>query len=302
MKYQYIKQHRSAFRVRKMCRALKVSESGYYRWCGKGQSKRARENEQLILKIRQIHRKSKQRYGSPRIAQELNDSGYHYNEKRIARLMRLGKIAAKTKRRFKVTTKSKHSLPVAENLVKRKFRASGPNRLWASDITYIWTGEGWLYLLAIMDVYSRQIVGWSMSNRLTQELAIQALQQAIWRRKPLPGCIFHSDRGSQYAGLEFCKLLKQYGFIQSMSGSGNCYDNAIMETFFHTLKTELVYFERYETRNEARRSIFEYIEVFYNRERRHSALNYKSPIDFERLAEVALLSVYFFGGSSIWQK
>jgi len=287
MKYRYIQEHHCAFRVRKMCRALQVSESGYYRWCGKGHSRRVRENEQLLLKIRQIHRKSKQRYGSPRITEELREEGYHYNEKRIARLMRLGNIAGKTKRRFKVTTQSKHSLPVAENLVNRNFTASGPNQLWASDITYVWAGEGWLYLLAIMDVYSRQIVGWSMSNRLTQELAIQALRQALWRRKPLPGCIFHSDRGSQYAGAAFRTMLTRYGFKQSMSSTGNCYDNAIMETFFHTLKTELVYFERYETRSQAQISIFEYIEVFYNRQRRHSSLNYKSPVDFERLAEVA---------------
>jgi transposase InsO family protein len=270
-----------------MCHALKVSESGYYRWCSTGQSGRARENEQLIFKIRQIHRKSKQRYGSPRITEELKDQGYRYNEKRIARLMRLDNIAGKAKRRFTVTSKSKHSLPVAENLVKRNFTAAGPNQLWASDITYVWTGEGWLYLLAIMDVYSRQIVGWSMSNRLTQDLAIQGLRQALLRRRPLLGCIFHSDRGSQYAGDGFRTMLTRYGFRQSMSGTGNCYDNAIMETFFHTLKTELVYFERYETRSEAQTSIFEYIEVFYNRQRRHSSLNYKSPVDFERLAEVA---------------
>jgi putative transposase len=287
MKYRYIKAHRCAFRVRKMCRALQVSESGYYRWCGTRHSRRSRENELLLLKIRQIHRRSKQRYGSPRITEELRAEGYQYNKKRIARLMRLGKIAGKTKRRFKVTTKSKHGLPVAENLVKRNFTAAGPNQLWASDITYVWTGEGWLYLLAIMDVYSRQIVGWSMSNRLTQDLAIQALRQALLRRRPLPGCIFHSDRGSQYAGDGFRTMLTRYGFRQSMSGTGNCYDNAIMETFFHTLKTELVYFERYETRSEAQTSIFEYIEVFYNRQRRHSSLNYKSPVDFERLAEVA---------------
>ena len=287
MKYRYITEHRCAFRVRKMCRALQVSESGYYRWCGKRHSRRARENEQLLLKIRQIHRQSKQRYGSPRITEELRAEGYQYNKKRIARLMRLGNIAGKTKRRFKVTTKSKHGRPVAANLVKRNFTAAGPNQLWASDITYIWTGEGWLYLLAIMDVYSRQIVGWSMSNRLTQDLAIQALRQALLRRRPLPGCIFHSDRGSQYAGDGFRTMLRWHGFRQSMSGTGNCYDNAIMETFFHTLKTELVYFERYETRSEAQTSIFEYIEVFYNRQRRHSSLNYKSPVDFERLAEVA---------------
>lgn len=287
MKYQYIEQHRSTFRVRKMCRVLGVSQSGYYRWCRQGQSKRAVENDQLVMKIRQIHQGSRELYGSPRITQELRAQGYHYNEKRIARLMRLGRVAAKTKRRFKVTTTSKHKLGVARNLVNRDFTAPGPNRLWASDITYIWTGEGWLYLLVIMDVYSRRIVGWSMSRRLTQELAIQALRQALWRRRPLPGCVFHSDQGSQYAGCEFRKLMGQYGFIQSMSGSGNCYDNAIMETFFHTLKTELVYFERYGTRDEAGRSIFEYIEVYYNRQRRHSSLNYKSPFDFERLGEVA---------------
>jgi transposase InsO family protein len=163
--------------------------------------------------------------------------------------MRLGNAAGKTKRRFKVTTKSKHRLPVAENLVNRNFTASGPNQLWASDIIYVWTVEGWLYLLAIMDVYSRQIVGWSMSNRLTQYLAIQALRQALLRRKPFPGCIFHSDRGNQYAGDGFRTMLTRYGFRQRMSGTDNCYDNAIMETFFHALKTELVYFERYETRS-----------------------------------------------------
>ncbi len=287
MKYQYIKQYRSACRVRKMCRVLEVSQSGYYRWCRKGHSKRAGENEQLVVKIRQIHRGSRALSGSPRITQELNAQGYHYNEKRLARLMRLGRVAAKTKRRCKVSTTSKHKLGIAQNLVHRNFTAPGQNRLWASDITYLWTGEGWLYLLVIMDVYSRRIVGWSMNNRLTQELAIQALQQALWRRRPLPGCIFHSDRGCQYAGVAFRKLLRKNGFIQSMSGSGNCYDNAIMETFFHTLKTELVYFERYGTRDEAGRSIFEYIEVYYNRQRRHSSLNYKSPFDFEQLAEVA---------------
>lgn len=287
MKYRYIDKHRWTFGVQKMCRALHVSSSGYYRFRKGSESKRSRENEALLWQIRLIHRKHRQRYGSPRITEELQDNGYRCSKNRVARLMRKNGMAVKTKRKFRVTTKSKHSLPVAENRVKGNFTAAAPNRLWASDITYVWTAEGWLYLLAILDVFNRRIVGWSMSNRLTQDLAVNALQQAVGRRKPACGCIFHSDRGSQYAGHEFRKLLKQHGFMQSMSSTGNCYDNAIMETFFHTLKTELVYFESYQTRNEARISIFKYIEMYYNRIRRHSALNYKSPVDFELLGGVA---------------
>jgi len=287
MKYRYMEKHRSTFGIQKMCRALHISSSGYYRWRKGGDSKRKAENEALLWQIRLIHKKHKQRYGSPRITKELQDNGCRCSENRIARLMRKNGIAAKTKRKFKVTTRSKHSLPVAENLVKGNFTAAAPNRLWASDITYVWTAEGWLYLLGILDAFNRQIVGWSMNNRLTQDLAINALQQAVWRRKPEAGCIFHSDRGSQYAGNAFRDLLGKYGFLQSMSGSGNCYDNAIMETFFHTLKTELVYFESYQSRKEGKISIFEYIEMYYNRIRKHSALNYKSPVDFERLNGVA---------------
>lgn len=287
MKFQFIERHRAMFGVEKMCRAMHVSASGYYGWKRRGISKREQENQRLLWQIRLIHKKHKQRYGSPRITEELRENGYGCSENRVARLMRKNGIAAKTKRRFKVTTKSKHSLPVAENLVKGNFTAAEPNRLWASDITYVWTAEGWLYLLAILEVYSRQIVGWSMSTRLTQDLAIKALQRALWRRNPGGGCIFHSDRGSQYAGHDFRRLLNKHGFIQSMSSKGNCYDNAIMETFFHTLKTELVYFESYQKRDEARRSIFEYIEMYYNRIRRHSALQYKSPMDFEHWTKVA---------------
>jgi len=287
MKYRYIEKQRLMFGVEKMCRALQVSSSGYYRWRKGGESKRVKENGALLWQIRLIHTRHKQRYGSPRITEELREQGHRCSENRVARLMRKNGIAAKTKRKFKVTTQSKHSLPVAENLVKGAFTASAPSRLWVSDITYVWTAEGWLYLLAILDVFNRQVVGWSMSNRLTQELALNALQQAVWRRKLTSGCIFHSDRGSQYAGYEFRTLLQKHGFMQSMSGKGNCYDNAIMETFFHTLKIELVYFESYLTRDEAKICIFKYIEMYYNRVRRHSALNYKSPVDFERLAGVA---------------
>lgn len=287
MKYQHIEKNRLRFGIQKMCRALHVSSSGYYRWIKSGDSKRDVENRKLLWQIRLVHKKHKQRYGSPRITDELQDNGYNCSENRIARLMKQNGIAAKTKRKFKVTTNSRHNLPVAENRVNGNFSASAPNCLWASDITYIWTSEGWLYLCAVLDVFNRQIVGWSMDSRMTQGLVISALQQAVWRRKPDSECLFHSDRGSQFAGHEFRKLLKKYKFIQSMSGKGNCYDNAIMETFFHTLKTELVYFESYQTRREAKKSVFEYIEMYYNRVRKHSALNYKSPVDYERLAGVA---------------
>ena len=287
MKYEFIEENRSAFRVQKMCQALKVKSSGYYSWKRRGKSRRDKDNDRLLSEIRIIFMKYRRLYGSPRITDELRDNGHTCGENRVARLMKENGIAAKTKRRFKVTTKSRHNYPIADNLVNRKFSSDSPNRVWASDITYVWTKEGWLYLAAIMDVYSRQIVGWSMGKRLTQDLVIKALKQAIWRRNPSDGLIFHSDRGSQYAANEFRSLLKKHKMIQSMSGSGNCYDNAIMESFFHTLKVEHVYFERYEARQEAISSIFEYVEIFYNRVRKHSALNYKSPADYETLPKAA---------------
>jgi len=287
MRYQFMEGYRSTFEVKEMCRSFKISRSGYYGWRERGESARAQENEQLVQAIKEAHRKSRERYGSLRITEELRESGYRCSKNRIARLMRKHGIVAKMRRRFKVTTHSKHSLPVAENVLQKKFSAERPDRVWVSDITYVRTDEGWLYLAAILDVYSRQIVGWSMKDRLTQDLTIYSLQQALGRRSTCSGLIFHSDRGVQYASYDFRTLLKRQGFVQSMSGKGNCYDNAIMETFFHTLKTELVYFERYRTKEDVRRSIFEYIEVFYNRVRRHSALNYKSPTEFERLARAA---------------
>jgi transposase InsO family protein len=194
---------------------------------------------------------------------------------------------AKGKRRFKATTHSRHGLPVAENLLNREFTTEGPNRVWVSDITYIPTLEGWLYLAAILDVFSRTVVGWAMSDRLTADFVVRALVQAADRRRPLAGCIFHSDRGVQYACKDFRDVLKHHGFRQSMNRKGDCYDNALAESFFHTLKTEHVYHCRYKTRTEARQSIFEYIEMFYNRQRRHSALGYHSPVEFEELDRVA---------------
>jgi putative transposase len=271
-----------------MCQVLKISPSGYYSWCKRATSVRGRENHKLLVNIRVIHSQKKETYGSPRITAELNDIGFKCGENRVAKLMKANGIQAKMKRRFKpVTTDSKHNLPVAENLLNQNFAVGELNKIWVSDITYIPTEEGWLYLAATMDLYNRQIVGWSMSERITKGLVINALDQGIGRLRPTPGLIAHSDRGSQYASNEYQNLLKKSGMLCSMSRKGNCYDNACMESFFHSLKTELVYFTRYQTREEARREIFEYIEVFYNRVRRHSALGYKSPVEFQRLAKAA---------------
>jgi transposase InsO family protein len=216
------------------------------------------------------------------VTAELHAQAICCGHNRVARLMHLNGIRSKIQRRFKVTTHSRHHLPIAPNILDRTFTADSPNQVWVSDITYIRTQEGWLYLAAILDVYSRHIVGWSMGRFLGQELVLGALQQALGRRKLTEDHIFHSDRGVQYASAKVRKLLSDHQFTQSMSGKGNCYDNAIMESFFHTLKTELVQFHRYRTRAEARESVFEYIEVFYNRIRRHSSLNYRSPFEYER--------------------
>jgi len=281
MKYAFIDEHRSGFRVKKMCHVLNISRSRYYAWRRRSKGLRQQENERLLERIKEAYKMGRRTYGSPRITKELRENGILCGKNRIARLMRIHGIYAKTKRRFKVTTHSNHNLPVAENLVNRQFEADKPNKIWLSDITYIRTQEGWLYLSAILDLYNRQVIGWSMNERLTQDLVLQALHQAMGRRKPGSGVVFHSDRGSQYAGYAFRSVLEQHHFSQSMSATGNCYDNAVMESFFHTLKTEVVYFERYRTRAEARQSIFEYIEVFYNRIRRHSSLGYLSPLEFE---------------------
>jgi transposase InsO family protein len=266
-----------------MCRTLSVSRSGFYRWLSRGQSYRQRENQQLLARICQIHHDSNGIYGSPRISQALRQSGHSYNHKRVERLMRLNGVRSKRRRKFKVTTHSKHKRPVASNLVKRDFTTRKPNRLWTSDITYIRTQEGWLYLAVFLDACSRRIVGWSMSRRINDELIINAFNQAWLHRQPLPGLIVHSDRGSQYCSRSFKELLDSKRYRQSMSSTGNCYDNAITESFFATLKVELIYDERYRTRNQARRSIFKYIEIFYNRNRIHSSIGGVSPDQFEKI-------------------
>lgn len=229
-----------------------------------------------------IYHKSRKTYGSPRIHKQLCKEGIHCSKKRVERLMQEAGIQAIQKRKFKVTTDSRHNLPVAENILNREFTASSPNTKWVADITYINTDEGWLYLATIMDLHSRRIAGYSMQKYLTRELVIEALQMAITNRRPGRGLVIHSDRGSQYASYDYQRLLQQYDFICSMSRKGDCWDNSPMESFFKTLKTELVYQRRFKARAEAKLEIFEYIEVFYNRFRLHSALGYKTPEEFEK--------------------
>ena len=283
MRYRFIDDHRTTgIRVRKLCEVLNVSPSGYYAWRNRPQSQREQKNQQLLTDIRMIHQKSRETYGSPRITQELRSCGEHCGENRVARMMQNNGIRAKTKRQFRIrTTQRRFSDPVAPNLVKQQFVAEHPNQLWSSDITYLWTREGWLYLAVVLDVYSRQIIGYALSSRLTTDLVTEAFTRAVRTRTIAPGLILHSDQGCQYTSTQFQQLLKSYGIRSSMSARGNCYDNAITETFFHTLKTEHIYFEQFTTRKEAELSIFDYIEIFYNRQRRHSSLGYKSPVEFE---------------------
>lgn len=264
-----------------MCKVLLVSRSGYYSWIDRKPSLRTQENDKILSHIRVIHKQSNKIYGSPRITVALRNNGIKCNHKRVERLMRVNGIYSKVKRKFKVTTHSKHKRSIAENLIKMDFTASRPNKVWTSDITYIWTREGWMYLAVFMDLFNRQIVGWSMKNRLRDDLIIGAFKMAVRTRNPSPGLIVHSDRGSQYCSKDFKELLKKYNCLQSMSSTGNCYDNAVTESFFHTLKTELVYHEKYKTRDQARRSIFKYIEVFYNRIRIHSYIGGMSPYQYE---------------------
>jgi putative transposase len=281
VRYQFIKDNQKQFRISVMCCVLGVSRSGYYGWLKRPKSAREAANDVLLEKITKEHKKSRQTYGCRRIHKQLLAMQESCSRNRVARLMRRNSLAAKTKRKFRATTNSKHDLPVAKNLLDRQFDVDMPNRVWVSDITYIPTEEGWLYLAAVMDLHSRRIVGWSMAERMTRELAIDALARAVRQRKPQPGLIHHSDRGVQYASLDYQSLLSRHGMICSMSRKGNCWDNAAMESFFGSLKTECTHHRRYHSRSEARRDIFFYMEVFYNQDRLHSTLGYRSPAQFE---------------------
>ncbi len=250
-------------------------------WKRRPECRRTCENRRLLGKIRTIHAKSTGTYGRVRVLAELRDRGFACGRHRIARLMRSADLQGIPRRRFRRTTTSVHRLPVAPNRLKQDFSASAPNQRWVSDITYLWTGEGWLYLAVILDLYSRKVVGWSTSNRLQSDLVLEALQMALGLRTLVPGLIHHSDRGSQYASQDFQNLLRNHDIQCSMSGTGNCYDNAVAESFFATLKRERVYRQMYRRRDEAKSDLFQYIEVFYNRQWRHSAAGLKSPVQFE---------------------
>ena len=280
MIFAFIEKHRAEFSVRRMCDVLKVSSSGFYAWLVHEPSQREQENASLVMDIRTAYTDSRQTYGSRRIQAELQAQGKQVNRKRVARLMRLHGIQAKRKQGYKRTTQRDTSHEVAPNVLDQKFCAYTINEKWVADITYIATQEGWLYLATILDVYSRKIVGWSMNTRLQKQLVKDALNMAVGRRDIGDDLIHHSDQGSQYTSHDFRTLLKQHDIQVSMSGAGNCYDNAMMESFFATLKTECVT-ERFDTRQQARQIIFEYIEVWYNRLRRHSALGYLSPEQYE---------------------
>jgi len=287
MRYRAIQEHARRDPIRLMCRALAVSAAGYYAWRSRSESPRSIQARTLLSAIRVVHQESRETYGSPRIWDALVKQGHHIGEHCVARLMRVEGIRAKTVKKWRATTQPQHRFPVAANTLDRAFTVEAPNRVWAGDLTYVWTLEGWLYLAVLLDLYSRRVVGWAMGQRLTVELAEQALTMALANRAPTAGLLHHSDRGSQYAATSYQRILAAYGLRPSMSRKGNCWDNACVESFFGTLKRELVYHRRYATRDEAKQDIFEYIEVFYNRQRRHSTLGYHSPAEYETRAAVA---------------
>jgi putative transposase len=281
MKYAWIDAQRRAYPLPAMCGTLAVSISGYRAWKRGGSRNRKRLSDgQLLALIKAIHQELKAAYGSPRMVRELRARGFPASKPRVERLMREHGIRARHKRRYKATTDSKHTLPVAPNLLDRNFTPAAPNQAWAADLTYVWTGEGWLYLAVVLDLFNREVVGWSIKPRMTTDIVLDALTMAWFRRRPAPGLIHHSDRGSQYASHAFQAKLAEYGMRCSMSRKGNCWDNAPTESFFNSLKNERVHGTRYASRAEAVADLFDYIEVFYNRSRRHSALGYTSPTQF----------------------
>jgi putative transposase len=283
VKFRFIEEQRVAFPVTKLCEMLSVSPAGFYASRGRPPSARATDNTTLEVEVRRIFDESRGRYGAPRVHAELVAHGRRASLNRVARVMRELGLRARRRRRFVPTTDSRHDMPVAANVLDRCFEADAPNKAWVTDITYVWTREGWLYLAAILDLFSRRVVGWAMSESLSRELALDALDMALRNRAPPTGLLHHSDRGCQYASADYQAALSERGIRCSMSRKGNCWDNAVAESFFATLKKELVNEANYETRAEARTSVFEYLEVFYNRRRRHSSLGYVSPLSFESM-------------------
>jgi transposase InsO family protein len=282
--FSFIHQHKDVWPVTLRCDTLGVSPQGFYAWCSRPTSAQQLRRDALLVEIRTVHADVKQRYGSPRIHAQLQAQGVGCCVNTVAKLMHDNDIRAKTARKFRNTTDSNHPLPVADNILDRQFDIQRPNEVWLGDITFIATREGWLYLAAIEDLYSRMVVGWSMADTMTSRLVVDALEMAVLRRLPDEGLLAHSDRGSQYASDHYQRLLGKHGIECSMSGVGQCWDNAPMESFFASLKKELVHHEDYQSRAEAKASIFEYIEVFYNNQRLHSSLGYVSPAAYEQPA------------------
>lgn len=293
MKFAFIAEHRARYPVERLCRTLEVTASGYYAWRRRSPSPRLVANQALLVAIRASHAQSQRTYGSPRVHADLVAQGRRCSPNRVARLMRQDRLQARPRRRFRPkTTQVDSSLPVVPNRLGRPFQAGAPNQTWLSDVTYVPTAEGWLYLAVVLDLYSRRVVGWAMDSHLATPLVLSALRLALGRRQPPVAWLHHSDRGSQYASAVYRAVLADHGAQLSMSRAGNCYDNAPMESFFATLKVERVHRRRYQTRDEARQDIVAYIEGFYNPTRRHSALGYHSPMEFERATSVAKLALH----------
>ena len=282
MRFAFVQAHAAEHRVTTMCRVLQVSKAGYYAWVNRAPSARAEMDAALVTAIRRVHQGLGRTYGSPRVHRELRAQGRRHGEKRIARVMRTHGIRAKTVRHFRVTTQSAHAQPIAANVLAREFSARTPNRIWVGDMTYLRTREGWLYLAVLLDLASRRIVGWGMRHTMDQTVVLDALAMAVTLRQPAPGLMHHTDRGVQYASVEYRAQLEAQSMTCSMSRKGNCWDNAVAESFFATLKRELVDGSEWRTRDEARTAVFHYIETWYNRRRRHSALGYRSPEEYER--------------------
>ena len=281
MKYAFIREHKSIFKVSRMCNILSVSAGGYYDWVDRPESNRAQKDKKLKRKIERFYAASRCTYGSPRIHQDLVESGDSIGVNRVAKIMKINRIQSKMAKRFVVTTDSKNTMKPALDLLKRDFDPDTKDSAWVSDTTFIKTRSGWLYLAVVLDLFSRKVIGWSMSNKNNAELVHDALTMAVWRRGKVKDVIVHSDQGSTYASGSYQKLLKEHDLVCSMSRKGECLDNAVAESFFGTLKTELVDDEDYRTHKEAKQSLFEYIEVFYNRKRRHSFLGYLNPEEYE---------------------
>jgi len=281
MRYRFIEEHRQTYAVGRLCTMLGIKRSSYYAWKKRRPSPRIQADQAMIDHIRRIYKMSRRAYGSPRVYAQLKKQGYSCNLKRVARLMRQNGLQGQRKYRKVITTNSKHSFPVAPNILNREFQADKPNQKWVGDITYIPTEEGWLYVAGVLDLFSRKIVGWAMSSQIDATLVEDALHMALYQRQPHKGLLHHSDRGSQYASYQIRNLLDANQIQVSMSGKGNCYDNAVMESFWGTLKNEWVHYQKYKTRHQARTDIFGYIEGFYNTVRLHSTLGYMSPDEFE---------------------